>query len=79
MSGLYKGLYFVMLQKIWWKNFQNCTYWDDGVTNYVNSFEKIFEVFFSEINLVAVKKKIFKIFFQLLKLKITYKFNIYRG
>ena len=61
MSGLYKGLYFVMLQKIWWKNFQNCSYWDDGVTNYVNFFEKIFEkFFFSEINLVAARKKDFQ-------------------
>ena len=31
-----------------------------------------------KINLVTARKKIFKIFFQLLKLKITYELNIYR-
>ena len=35
--------------------------------------------FFSKINLVAARKKIFKIFFQLLKAKVTYKLNIYIG
>ena len=33
--------------------------------------------FFSKINLVAARKKNFKIFIQLLKVKITYKLNIY--
>ena len=37
---------------------------------------KIF--FFSKINLVTARKKIFKIFFQLLEVAITYKLNIYR-
>ena len=42
-------------------------------------FEKWLKyVFFSsKINLVTARKKIFKIFFQLLKVKITYKSNIY--
>ena len=33
--------------------------------------------FSSKINLATARKKIFKIFFQLLKVKITYKLNIY--
>ena len=32
--------------------------------------------FFSKINIVTARKKIFKIFFQLSKVKITYKLNI---
>ena len=65
------------------KTFQNCSYKDDDVTNYDNFFEKICEkmakkCFFYKINLVTARKKIFKIFFQLLKVKITYKLNIYR-
>ena len=52
------------------------------VTNYVNFFEKLWEKclkqVFSNINLEAIRKKIFKIFFQVLKVKITYKLNIYR-
>ena len=35
-------------------------------------------IVFSKINLVTARKKICKIFFQLLKVKITYKLNIYR-
>ena len=76
--------YFVMLQKkMEEKHFQNSSYRDDDITNYANFFEKLCEkwlkyVFFSKINLVAARKKIFKIFFQLLKVKITYKLNIYR-
>ena len=62
------------------KHFQNSSYRDDDITNYANFFEKLCEkwlkyVFFSKINLVAARKKIFKIFFQLLKLRITYKLN----
>ena len=65
------------------KFFQTCSYRDHDVTNHVNFFEKLRRkwlkyVFFSKINLVTARKKIFKIFFQLLKLKITYKLNIYR-
>ena len=65
------------------KSFQNCSYMDDDVTNYVNFFEKLCKkwlkyVLFSKINLVTARKTIFKIFFQLLKVKITYKLNIYR-
>ena len=37
-----------------------------------------YNMFFSKINLVAATKKMFKIFFQLLKVKITSKLNIYR-
>ena len=64
------------------KNLQNCSYRDDDITNYVNFFEKRYEkwlkyVFFSKINLGTAKKKIFKIFFQLLKVKIRYKLHIY--
>ena len=55
--------------------FQNWSYRDDDVTNYVNFFEKLCEKWlkyvFSKINLVTATKKIFKIFFQLLKVKIT--------
>ena len=71
-----------MLQKNGRKQVQNCSHRDDDVTDYVNFFEKLCEkwlkCFFSKINLVAARKKIFKIFFQLLKVKITYKLNIYR-
>ena len=35
--------------------------------------------FFSNIDLVSARKKIFKIFFLFLKVKITYKLNIYRS
>ena len=35
-------------------------------------------MFFSQINLVAARKNIFKIFIYLLKVKITYEMNIYR-
>ena len=49
------------------KNFQNCSYSNDNVTNYVN-FLKTYakngkNMFFSKIILVAARKKIFKIFF----------------
>ena len=55
---------------------KNGSYRDDDVTNYVNFFEKVWEKwlkygFFSKINLVADIKKISKIFFQLLKVKIA--------
>ena len=41
--------------------------------------QKIVKIcFFSKINLVAARKKIFKIFYQLLKVKITCKLNIHR-
>ena len=35
-------------------------------------------MFFPKIDLVAARKKVFKIFFQLFKVKITYKLNINR-
>ena len=59
------------------EKFQNCNYRDDDVTNYVSFFEKLCKkwlkyVFFSKINPVTARKKILKIFFQLLKAKITY-------
>ena len=57
---------------------QNCSYRDDDVTNHVIFFEKLCKkwlkyVFFfkqNKINLVTVRKKIFKMFLQLLKVKI---------
>ena len=57
-------------------------YKNDDVTNYVNFSEELCEkwlkyVFFPKINLVTAKKTIFKILFQPLKVKITYKLNIY--
>ena len=55
---------------------------DDVVTNYNNFFEKLcvkwLNYVFSKINLVVDRKKIFKIFFQLLKVEITNKLNIYK-
>ena len=36
-------LYFAMLEKNGSKKFQHCSYGDDGVTNYVNFFEKLCE------------------------------------
>ena len=33
--------------------------------------------FFSKTNLVIARKKIFKIVFEILKVKLTYKLNIY--
>ena len=71
--------YFVMLKINGRKDFQNCSYRDHGVTNYYHFFKKLCEkwlkyVFLSNINLVTARKKVFKIFFQLLKVKITYKF-----
>ena len=69
--------------KIVERNFQNCSYMDVDVTNYVNFFEKLsknwLKLFFSKINLVTVRKKYFQNFFTDLKVKITYKFNIYIG
>ena len=54
------------------KNFQNCRYSDGDVTNYANFFEKLCEnMFSSQINLVTARKKVLKIFFQLLKFKIS--------
>ena len=45
-------------------SFQNCSYRDDGITNYVNFFEKLCEkllnMFFSKINLVTARKKDFQ-------------------
>ena len=73
---------FVTLQKNARENFQNYSYRDDGVTNYANFFEKLCEKWlkygFLKINLVTARKKTFKIFLQLLKLKITCKSNICR-
>ena len=73
----------MLTKKMAEKNFQNCSYNDDSVTNYVNFFLTIMRkmakiCFFSKINLVTARKKIFKIFFQFLKVKVTYKLNIYR-
>ena len=42
-----------------------------------NSAKNCSNMFFCKINLVRARKKIFKVLFQLLKVKITYKFNIY--
>ena len=56
-------LYFNVTTKMVDKNFQNCSYRDDDVTNYVNFFEKLCEkwnMFFSKIDLVAAGKKDFQ-------------------
>ena len=68
-----------ILQKMVEKIFQNCSYRDDDITDYVNFFEKLCEkwlkyVFFKSTS----RKKIFKNFFRFLKVEITYKSNIYR-
>ena len=74
---------FNVTKKMIAKSFKDCSYRDDDVTNYVNFLKNLCEkclkyvFFFSKINLVTAKKKIFKIYFQLLKVKITYKLNIY--
>ena len=65
------------------KNLQNWSYRDDDIINYDNIFEKLCEKWlkyvFSKINIMAARKKIFiKILFHLLKVKITYKLNMYR-
>ena len=72
-----------ILQKNGRKKIQNCSYRDDDVTNYINSFLKFRRkmakiCFFPKNNLVTARKKVFKIFFQLLKVQITYKLNMYR-
>ena len=60
------------------KYFQNCSYRDDYVTDYVTNYVKNgCSMLFSKINLVTARKKIFKNLFQLLKVKTTYKSNIY--
>ena len=57
--------------KIVERNFQNCSYMDVDVTNYVNFFEKLsknwLKLFFSKINLVTVRKKDFQDFFTVFK------------
>ena len=68
-----------VITKIMEKKFQNCSYRDYGTTNYVNVFGKLCKkwlkyIFFSKINLVAAIKKVLKVFFQLLKVKITSNF-----
>ena len=64
------------------KKFQNCSYRNDDVTNYVIYleilYEKLLNKFFSKSKFVTARKKVFKVFFQLSKVKITYKLNIYR-
>ena len=64
------------------KLIQNCSYRDDNVTNFAKIFENLckkrLKYIFSKINLVAVRKLIFKNFFQLLKGKITHKLNTHR-
>ena len=65
-----------MLPKKGVKIFQNCSYRDDDVANYVkflNNYTKngLNMFFFSKINRVTPRKKTFKIFFQLLKVKIA--------
>ena len=62
---------------------KNCGYRDDDATNYVDFYEKLCEewlkyVLFPKINLAIARKKIFKIFFQLLKVRKTYRCNIFR-
>ena len=53
--------YFVMLQKMVEKNFQNSSYKDDNVTNYVNFLKKICEkiiiFFFLRLTLRKLEKK----------------------
>ena len=64
------------------KKIQNCNYSDDDVTNYVNFLKNYAKngqnMFFSKIKVVAARKTIFKQSFQLLKVKITCKLNVYR-
>ena len=66
------------------QKFQDCSYSNDDVTNYVNFLKNYtknwlkYVGFFCKIDLATARKNIFKIFFQLLKLKITFKLNIYR-
>ena len=64
------------------KDFQNRSYRDHDVTNYVYFLEKLSDkwlkyVFFLKLTLRPLQKN-FKIFFQLLKVKIAYKLNMYR-
>ena len=52
-----------------------CSYKNDGVTNYVIFFKKLCKTwlkyfFFSKINLVTARKKIFKIFFSFSKSRL---------
>ena len=75
--------YFVMLQKKWlrkiFKIAATGTMTSRIMPFFFESHAKNCEnMFFSKIKLVIARKKIFKIFFQLLKVKITYKLNIYR-
>ena len=48
------------------------------MSNFLQNYAKNGQKFFSKINFVTARKKIFKIFFQTRKVKITYKLNIYR-
>ena len=63
--------------------FQIFSYRDDEVINYVNFLKKLCKrllkhvFFFSKVNLVTTRKKIFKIVFEILEAKLTYKLNIY--
>ena len=69
-------------KKVLEENFWNCSYRDDDVTNYVNFFKKYMrkmakkKLFFLKLTLWCLEKK-FKIFFQLLKVKVTYNLNIH--
>ena len=61
-----------MLRKTFRKTIQKCSYRDDNVANYAifwENYEKWLKYVFL-INLVRVREKFFKIFFQLLKVKI---------
>ena len=66
-------LYFAMLEKNGGKKFQHCTYGDDGVTNYVNFFEKLCEkwlkCFFSflKLTLWQLEKRFSRSFFNFWK------------
>ena len=63
------------------KKIQHFNYRDDDVTNYVNFFENLCEKWlnmFFLVNLVTARKQIFKIFFQLFKVKITYTQHTHR-
>ena len=62
------------------KNFQNCSYSDGDVTNYVNLFLKLCEnMFFSQINLVTARKKVFEDLFSTFESQDIIKNLIYIG
>ena len=73
-----------MLQKMLEKDFFNCCYRDDDVTNDVDFFEKLSEkwlkyVFFLKVTLWQLGKRFSRSYFSFSKVKITYKLNIIIG